>query len=335
MPIRFSQEFLQRQAVLCRGVEPEYFAWIDDTLRATSVETSDTSRSLEPIVSVDDLCAFVRGEGYADDWREKYGMRFIGFPTINGASTYAGADTIEDRWWAWWEAHGHREEGIGPELRRRALFGRRVPTLPRKPRSETGLYTRWSLPLEIPPWVGFRKIPGMELIIQDARPLWPNAPTPPSLTAKKLGLVGSLEETWVTQAAVEQSENVRRALLLPFPQTFYEQHLREVLVVWAHVFQFDNAEAPRTLLAHPDFTLSGRMTEDGPDPHQVRLCSLTIGGGLGFQWMGNETETYYQWDWATGAFFNEVSVVGYGLPVREAHAVALMWGDGGSSDGCA
>ena len=62
MSIRFSEEGLARQAALVRDVEPDYFAWIDRALRALPAET------LEPIVSVDDLGAFVRGEGYADYW---------------------------------------------------------------------------------------------------------------------------------------------------------------------------------------------------------------------------------------------------------------------------
>lgn len=336
MPIRFSQELLQRQAELVKSVELEYFAWLDEALRTTSTEIVGTPHLSEPIVSLDDLYAFVRGEGYANYWRDKYDIRFIGFPTIDGVHTYEGAhsDTIEDRWWAWWDAHGRRDGGAGQGFRRGAPSGRRGPTLPRKPRSEIGLYTRRSLPPELPPSAGFRAIPGMALVIQDARPLWADAPTPPCLTAQKLGLVGSLEETWVARAAVEQLENVRGGLLMPFPQAFYEQHPGEIMVVWTHIFQFDNAEAPRTLLAHPDFTLNGQVVNDaGPDPHQVRPCSLTIHDGVGFQWLGDATETHYRWDWAAGAFFKEVSVVGYDLPVKQAHALALSLGHGESSGG--
>ena len=229
---------------------------------------------------------------------------------------------------------GHRDGETGSGNQHRALPTDRPPPLPRKPRSEIGLYSRRSLPPELPAAVGFRTIPGMALVIQDARPLWDRAPTPPSLTAKTLGLVGSLEETWVARAAVEQLENVRGGLLMPFPQAFYEQHPGEIMVAWTHIFQFDNAEAPRALLAHPDFTLNGQVVnEAGPDPHQVRPCSLTIHDGVGFQWLGDATESHYRWDWAAGAFFKEVSVVGYDLPVKQAHALALSLGHGESSGG--
>lgn len=325
MPIRVSQEFLQRQVGLVKAVEPEYFAWVNDALRALPSGTP------EPIVSVDDLCAFVQGEGYADYWRKKHDMHFIGFPTINGVQTYEGAhsETIEHRWR---DAYGHRDDGVAPGLGRDAPSGHRKPTLPRKPRSETGLYTRRSLPSELPPSAGFRTIPQMELIVQDACPLWSDAPAPPPLTAKELGLIGSLEQIWVAQAAVQQFETIRRGLLMPFPQTFYEQNPGRIMVMWAHVFQFDNLEAPYALLAHRDFTYRGQVAEGGPDLHQVRPCAMTIQGGLGFQQLGNEAETQYQWDWGAGTFFNEVRVVGYDLAVERAHALALSLGNGASSD---
>lgn len=123
-------------------------------------------------------------------------------------------------------------------------------------------------------------------------------------------------------------ENVRRGHILPFPQEFWEQHPQEIIVVGACVFQFDNAEAPRALLAHPDFTRSGEATEDGGNPYQLRPCSPTVHGGVGFQRLGNDGETSYWWDWAAGAFFNEVRVVGYDLPVEKAQALARSLGHG-------
>lgn len=323
MPLQWSRESFERQAAFVRSVEPQYFAWIFTALFARSAEISDTVHPLEPVVSLGDLCAFVRGEGLADYWKQKYDLHFMGFfPTMDGISTYEGADTLEDRWCAWAEARGHCDDAAGAKNRHRP------PTLPRRPRSEIGLYTRRSLPPELPAVAGFRTIPGMKLVIQEARPLWDRAPTPPSLTARKLGLVGSLEETWVAQAVVEQSENVRRGHILPFPQEFWEQHPQEIIVVGACVFQFDNAEAPRALLAHPDFTRSGEATEDGGNPYQLRPCSPTVHGGVGFQRLGNDGETSYWWDWAAGAFFNEVRVVGYDLPVEKAQALARSLGHG-------
>lgn len=329
VPILWSRESFERQAAFVRSVEPQYFAWIFTALSAISAEVSDTFHPPEPVVSLGDLCAFVRGEGYADDWNQRYDLHFMGFfPTLDGVSTYEGEDTLEERWWAWAATRGHHDGETGSGNQHRAPSNDRPPTLPRKPRSEIGLYSRRSLPPELPAAAGFRTIPGMALVIQDARPLWDRAPTPPSLTAKTLGLVGSLEETWVAQTAVEQSENVRRGLVLPFPQTFWEQHPQEIIVVRACVFQFDNAEAPRAVLAHPAFTRRGEATEDGGHPYQLRPCSLIIHGGLGFQRLGHDGETSYWWHWAAGAFFNEVSVVGYDLAVEKAQAVARSLGHG-------
>lgn len=325
MPLRVSQEFLQRQVRLVKAVEPEYFAWVNDALRALPSGTP------EPIVSVDDLCAFVQGEGYADYWRKKYGMHFVGFSTINGVQTYEGAhsQTIEHRWR---DAYGHRDDGVAQVPERYAQSGHCKPTLPHKPLSETGLYTRLSLPPELPPSAGFRTIPQMELIVQDTCPLWSDVPAPPLLTAKELGLTGSLEQIWVAQAAVQQFETIRRGLFLPFPQTFYEQHPGRIMVVRAHVFQFDNPEAPYALLAHFNFTYRGHVAEGGSDLHQARPCAMTIRGGLSFQQLGNESETQYQWDWGAGMLFNDIRVVGYDLAVEHAHALALSLGNDASSD---
>lgn len=325
MPIRFSQEGLARQAALVRDVEPEYFAWIDRALRALPSEPP------EPIVSVEDLGAFVRGEGYADYWRQKYDMHVGGFPIINGVNAYEAThvDTIAERWDAWRDAHGPRTNETGRRVRPSEPAGRRKRTWPRKPRSEIGLYTRLSLPPELPASAGYRAIPGMELMVQEACVLWAHAPTPPPLTTKKLGLVGSLGQAWVAHVAVQELPQLLEADTARLPEEFYAQHPQEIMAVHVRVFQFDNAAAPRALLAHPDFTDRGQTVTDD----RVRPYSGTILGGLAFHQIGHDGEPpSYTWDWADREFFKEVRVVGFNLPGETARTLALSMGKGTASD---
>lgn len=321
MPICWSQEFLARQAALVREVEPDYFRWIDDALRALPSGTP------EPIVSVDDLCAFVRGEGYADYWRQKCALHFTGF----SAHAYEGrhSDTIAERWAAWRVARGHNAEESRSGIPRAAPSGRPAPTRPRKPQSEIGLYTRLSLPPELPASAGLQAVPGLELMVQEACRLWDHAPAPPALTAQKVGLIGSLGQVWVAHAALRAFPELRAGDRVLLPQKFYAQHPQEIVLVNVRVFQFDNDAAPRALLAHPDFTDRGQAVTDD----RVRPYSGTIDGGLAFHRVGHDGEPpSYTWDWSVGTFFKEVRVVGADLPGETAQSVALSLGKGTASE---
>lgn len=247
MPIRCSQEGLARQAALVRDVEPDDFVWINRALRALPVEP------LEPIVSVEDLGAFVRGEGYADYWRQKYDMHATGFPIINGVNAYEAthANTIEERWGAWREVHGARPNETGLGARQAEPPGRQKRMGPRKPRSEIGLYTRLALPSELPASAGFRAIPGMELMVQEACVLWAHAPTIDDEevgTGWQFRAIRGRARGGAGFSAASGGDTAR------LPEEFYAQHPQEIMAVYVRIFQFDNDAAPRVLLAHPDFT---------------------------------------------------------------------------------
>ena len=175
----------------------------------------------------------------------------------------------------------------------------------------------------------FRVIPGMELMVQEACVLWAHAPTPPPLTAKKLGLVGSLRQAWVEHVAVQDFPQLLEADTARLPEECYAQHPQEIMAVHVRVFQFDNAAAPRALLAHPDFTDWGQAVTDD----RVRPYSGTILGGLAFHRVGHDGEPpSYTWDWADREFFKEVRMVGFNLPGETARTLALSMGKGTASD---
>ncbi len=258
-------------------------------------------------------------------------MHSTGFPIIHGVNAYEAthADTIEERWGAWRDAHGARANETGPEVRPSEPPGHRKRMWPRKPRSEIGLYTRLSLPPELPASAGFRAIPGMDLMVQEACVLWAHAPTSPPLTAKQLGLVGSLGQAWVAHVAVRDFPQLLEADAARLPEVFYAQHPQEIMMVYVRVFQFDNDAAPRALLAHPDFTDRGQAVTDD----RVRPYSGAIHGGLAFHRVGHDGKPpSYTWDWAAGTFFKEVRVVGFDLPVDPAQTLVLSLGKGTATD---
>jgi hypothetical protein len=207
-----------------------------------------------------------------------------------------------------------------------AVFGANLPN--RSP-TQAGLYTRLALPPELPASAGFRAIPGMELMVQEACVLWAHARTPPSLTTKKLGLVGSLGQAWVAHVAVQDFPQLLEADTARLSEEFYAQHPQEIMAVYVRIFQFDNDAAPRALLAHPDFTDRGQAVTDD----RVRPYSGTILGGLAFHRVGHDGEPpSYTWVWAAGTFFKEVRVVGFDLPVEPARTLAMSMGKGTASD---
>lgn len=216
--------------------------------------------------------------------------------------------------------------GSGPAKRNRPAAG--SARGPGSPGPKSGC-TPLALPLELPASAGFRAIPGMELMVQEACVLWAHAPTPPPLTPKKLGLVGSLGQAWVAHVAVQDVPQLLEADTARLPEEFYGQHPQEIMAVYVRVFQFDNDAAPRALLTHPDFTDRGQAVTDD----RVRPYSGTILGGLAFHRVGHDGEPpSYTWDWADREFFKEVRVVGFNLPGETARTLALSMGKGTVSD---
>lgn len=170
--------------------------------------------------------------------------------------------------------------------------------------------------------MGFSTISGMQQVINTAVPLWSGPGKPPSFTASQLGLVGSLGQAWVPPAAVTQYGTVGHGLPLPLPKTFFDSHPGQVLEVFDKVLQFNNAQAPQTLLASPYYNMSVQVNYG----MGVQQLSSTIQGGLSYKWPGYNGETYYRWLWADGDFYRNVVVVGNDLNAQQAQAIAQSFG---------
>lgn len=188
-------------------------------------------------------------------------------------------------------------------------------TSPGDVQSTTGLAT---LPSQLANSVGFSSIPGMEQVINGAVPLWSGPGQPPLFTASQLGLTGSLGQAWVFPAAVSQYGTVGHGLPLPLPKAFFQSHPGQILEVFDQVLQFNNAQAPQTLLGSPYYNMSLQVKNGSG----VQQLSQMIQGGLSYTWSGYNGETYYRWLWADGDLYRNVVVVGHDLPVQHAKAIA-------------
>ncbi len=174
------------------------------------------------------------------------------------------------------------------------------------------------IPPQLTNATGFSAIPGMQLVINSAVPLWAGPGKPPPFTASQLGLVGSLGQAWVPPTVVTQYGTAGHGLPLPLPKAFFDGHPGQVLEVFDQVLQFNNAQAPQTLLTSPYYNMSIQVN----DGMEVQQLSSTIQGGLSYTWPGYNGETYYRWVWADGDFYRNVVVVGHNLPVQHAEAIA-------------
>lgn len=195
-----------------------------------------------------------------------------------------------------------------------------------KPRSIAGLRRSAAYPNPVMPKLtasaAFLTLTGMQLVGEYAGRLWEGRGigSHPPFTAAELGLIGLLSQLWVSHAAMAQF-GIPGMGLPSIPREYFEQHPGEVMQVSAQVMQFDNPQAPHTVLESPYYNRSLVVGSGG-----VEELSTTVHDGLSYRWPGYESDTYYQWQWAAGNFYNDVVVRGHDLPVETAIAVARSMG---------
>ena len=176
---------------------------------------------------------------------------------------------------------------------------------------------------KLPASAAFLTLPGMQLVGEHTGRLWEGRGigSHPPFTAAELGLIGLLSQLWVSQAAMAQFGTPGMGLP-SIPSEYFEQHPGEVVQVSAEVMQFDNPQAPHTVLASPYYNRSLVVGSGG-----IEELSTTVHEGLGSRWPGYHSDTYYQWQWAEGNFYRAVVVRGHDLPMETAIVVARAMGN--------
>lgn len=166
---------------------------------------------------------------------------------------------------------------------------------------------------------GFVTVPSMTRIISGPVPLWTGKDGPGPYKISSYGLVGSLSQGFVLDAAVSRFGTLssRPPLPLPLPLVFASEH-QGPAEVFDIVWEFSNSWAPITLLHDPVFT-----NTDVPGVSAVP--SGSVHGGLAWEVVSdaNGGLSEFRFEWADGNRLVAVSVLGAKLSLEAARNVAL------------
>lgn len=164
---------------------------------------------------------------------------------------------------------------------------------------------------------GLPQLSGLSLEMSTSTPLWIGKGGTGPFTPAQLGLVGGLYQIWTSSAAVAQYGALGHGLQLPLPASFVSAHPGQPLEVYVRILQFNNSQAPQTVLASPDYNFNS----PGSGATQI---PQTLSGGWAYSMpnQDNNGETDYVFQWAHGDYWNQVTVLGH-ISATQAVAVAL------------
>lgn len=163
------------------------------------------------------------------------------------------------------------------------------------------------LPTMLANSVGLPPTRGLTREMSGSTPLWANKDGTGPFTPRQLGLVGGLYQIWTSSVAVAQCGALGHGLQLPLPAAFVHAHPGQPLEGYIRVLQFNNATAPKTLLANQDYNFQLLLYK-----HVVTPIPQTIARGWAYA-MPNQDhngETDYVFQWAHGNYWNQVTVLG-------------------------
>jgi hypothetical protein len=172
---------------------------------------------------------------------------------------------------------------------------------------------------------GISSLTGMTLVESGSTPLTFQKGLPESGSSNEetsIGLpqaaapTGSLNQIFVSSAAIQQLGPVGNGLSLPVPVSFAASNPGPCEVT-VRVLEFSSAALAQAAMADPNFT-------QNPGPGRTPIAHAQIHGGTAveIQSAANGGLDEIQFQWVQGARWHEVSVNGSALTVAEAQQVA-------------
>jgi len=174
------------------------------------------------------------------------------------------------------------------------------------------------LPPALSPASGLAPITGLTMESSGSAPLWMGKDGSGPFTPTQLGLQAGLAQIWVSSAAVAQYGSLGHGLALPLPASFVAAHPGQPLEVYVIELAFNNTTAPHTLLGNDNYNFHLSVYQNLVTP-----LPQTVDGGWAYS-MGvpdHNGETEYLYQWAHGAYWNQVAVLG-NISATQALAVA-------------
>lgn len=171
-----------------------------------------------------------------------------------------------------------------------------------------------SYPSKLSDNTGPSAVIGLQLVSSSSNPLWNGKDGNGPYTPSELGLVGGLEQLWVSNAAIRQYGPVGvNGTQLPLSADFVKAH-QGVLDVYVHILKFDNTRSPSTILRSPAY----KPSSIGLTP----VTAVTISNGRAYTFPYGNGEVGFMFQWPEGQYWNSITVVGNGISVGEAEQVA-------------
>jgi hypothetical protein len=178
-----------------------------------------------------------------------------------------------------------------------------------------------AIPARLPEAAGLStSTPGWTLVSSGTSPIWLGKGTSP-VSSDALGLTGGLVQSWVTSATAQQY-GTGANLPLPVPLSFAQANPGPIEAT-VRVLSFSSQSSASQLLDNPQFSQIGLGL---PGESEVTGGGINGGTVVSIDSAANGGLSEYQFHWASGSDWYQVSVAGASMTLQQAQAFAEQVG---------